>query len=143
MSNDNIDRPSMLPSPSKDGWERTVLENLVFATLKEQRTQRRWGIFFKLLTFAIVIFSIWQFSDLSNTEAEISGRHVALINIDGAIDVHGNGAAETVIPALNRAYENTGSVGVILHINSPGGSPVQAGMINDEIEGVCEKYLKK
>ncbi len=143
MSNDNIDRPSMLPSPSKDGWERTVLENLVFATLKEQRTQRRWGIFFKLLTFAIVIFSIWQFSDLSNTEAEISGRHVALINIDGAIDVHGNGAAETVIPALNRAYENTGSVGVILHINSPGGSPVQAGMINDEIGRLRKIYPKK
>jgi len=74
---------------------------------------------------------------------ETSSPHTALINIDGAIEAGGAGAADTVISALDSAYADGGSVGVILHINSPGGSPVQAGMINDEIRRLRKSYPQK
>lgn len=130
-------------APKKEGWEREVLEKLAFAALKEQRARRRWGIFFKLTMLGIIAFSLWLAFDMGNTEMETFGAHTALIDIDGTIEVGGAGAAEAVIPALERAYADSGSVGVILHINSPGGSPVQAGMINDEIMRLRKAYPQK
>lgn len=128
----------------KEGWERDVLEKLVFATLKEQRARRRWGIFFKLATLVLVLWGVWLVSGYGNGDVEFEGRHTALIEIDGAIESGaGSGSAETVIPALNSAFSDSNSVGVILRINSPGGSPVQAGIINDEIMRLRKAYPKK
>ncbi|RJG01405.1 S49 family peptidase [Noviherbaspirillum sedimenti] len=128
----------------KEGWEREVLEKLAFATLREQRARRRWGIFFKLAFLAVVAVVLWRALDLGTATAEVSGPHTALIEIDGAITGGGgSGDADSVIPALNRAFADAGSVGVILRINSPGGSPVQAGMINDEITRLRAEYPKK
>ncbi len=127
----------------KEGWEREILEKLAFASLKEQRARRRWGIFFKLAMLGIIAFGFWLAFDLGNTDMEISSPHTALITIDGAIEAGGAGAADTVISALDSAYADSGSVGVILHINSPGGSPVQAGMINDEIRRLRQAYPQK
>jgi protease-4 len=155
MSNDNFeDQNQMQPdstehvqnsatSQRKDGWERAVLEKLAFATLKEQRARRRWGIFFKFASLAVIVFGLWLAfgSDLGN--AEQVGAHTALIEIDGTIESGTVGAADSVIPALNRAYSDDTAVGVILRINSPGGSPVQAGMINDEIVRLRKAYPKK
>ncbi len=157
MSNDDLNNPSPFPqdraSPAyetmtentkkQDGWERDLLEKLAFATLKEQRARRRWGIFFKLVTLSIVLLVFWRAFDLGGAGPDVVSRHTALINIDGTIESGGSGAAEAVIPALNRAYTDAGAVGVILHINSPGGSPVQAGMINDEIARLRKTYPKK
>jgi protease-4 len=132
------------PSMQKEGWEREVLEKLVFATLKEQRARRRWSIFFKFVTLALVVWAIWLASDLGGSEVEFEGKHTALVVIDGTIESGaGGGSAETVIPALNSAFSDNNSVGVILRINSPGGSPVQAGMINDEITRLRKAYPKK
>jgi protease-4 len=125
-------------------WEREVLEKLVFATLREQRLGRRWGIFFKIAFLLIVLFGLLNYFDFSFGGGDDTlGRHTALIDIDGAIESQGSGSAANVIPALDKAFSDAGSVAVVLHINSPGGSPVQAGMIVDEILRLRKGYPAK
>jgi protease-4 len=146
MNNDNGDYASQQPTNNqakKEGWERDLLEQLAFASLKEQRARRRWGIFFRFAILMILGWGIWLAFDLENADMETHGPHTALIDIDGIIEAGGAGAADSVIPALGRAYADASSVGIILHINSPGGSPVQAGMINDEIMRLRKVYPKK
>ena len=133
------------PAPTTSNWERATLEKLVFATVKEQRAARRWGIFFKLLTLGLAFFALWAYFDFnfSGSDMEKLGKHTALIEIDGSIDAEGSGSADAVVPALNKAFSDTGSVAVILRINSPGGSPVQAGIIVDEILRLRKGYPSK
>lgn len=132
-------------APAGNGnWEREVLEKLVFATLREQRAHRRWGIFFKIIVLVLVVIGLVSYFDISlGSTDDTLGRHTALIEIDGAIESEGSGSAAVVIPALDKAFADTGSVAVILHINSPGGSPVQAGMIVDEILRLRKGYPAK
>jgi protease-4 len=149
MSNDHYEevaKPAAYDAPirsKKNGWERDVLEKLAFASLREQRAQRRWNIFFRLATLSIIVFAIWAVLDFGSAGETAVTSHTALVEIDGAIEAGGRSAADTVIPALNKAYADKGSVGVILHINSPGGSPVQAGIINDEITRLRKIYPQK
>ena len=144
QDNKNDPQPEAIPANgSKETWAQDTLENLVLATLKEQKARRRWGIFFKSLTLALIMFGMWHAFDLGDSSSETQGRHTALIEIDGVIDSNKNSAVKSVIPALNKAFSDKASVGVILRINSPGGSPVQAGMINDEIERLRKEYPKK
>ncbi|MDC8759344.1 S49 family peptidase [Janthinobacterium sp. hw3] len=146
MNSDVNGAAQAAPGKPADGhWEREVLEKLVFATLQEQRAHRRWGIFFKLFSLLIVLFGLWAYFDFSigGSDMETLGRHTALIDIDGAIEAEGGGSAAVVIPALNKAFSDAGSVAVVLHINSPGGSPVQAGMIVDEIVRLRKGYPAK
>jgi protease-4 len=126
-------------------WERETLERLVFATVREQRAARRWGIFFKLSFLLLAFFAIWAYFDFNfgGSDLESLGRHTALIEIDGTIDDEGSGAADTVIPSLNKAFADAGSAAVVLRINSPGGSPVQAGIIVDEIQRLKKGYPNK
>jgi protease IV len=124
-------------------WEREILEKLAFANLKEQRAGRRWNIFLRLLTLSLIVYGVWIVLNLTGRDAEVAGRHTALIEIDGTIESGARASAEAVIPALNRAFDDANSVGVVLRINSPGGSPVQAGMINDEIMRLRTKYPRK
>lgn len=132
-------------APTVSGWERETLERLVFATVREQRAARRWGIFFKLSFVLLAFFAIWAYSDFDFGGSDIDslGRHTALIEIDGAIDTEGSGSADTVIPELNKAFSDPGSAAVVLRINSPGGSPVQAGIIVDEIQRLKRGYPNK
>ncbi|GAB4063492.1 S49 family peptidase [Uliginosibacterium sediminicola] len=123
---------------SEPHWERSVLEKLAFESLKEQRRRRRWGIFFKLLGFAyagVVVAMIWGAGhhDKDGKTVAGGGRHTALVELEGAIGAGGQASAEVINSALNDAFADAGTAGVILHINSPGGSPVQSGIINDEI----------
>jgi protease-4 len=127
----------------RENWERETLEKLAFATLNEQRARRRWNIFFRFLTLGLIAFGLWLAFDYGNKDAETVGPHTALIEIDGTIEAGSSGAADAVVPALNRAYSDDNSVGIILRINSPGGSPVQAGIINDEIVRLRKAYPKK
>lgn len=147
MMDNNFEQNNQTPSGSapsrKEGWEREVLEKLAFATLNEQRARRRWNIFFRFVTLGIVGVGLWIAFGMANKEDEIIGPHTALIEIDGTIEAGTSGAADAVIPALDRAYSEDNAVGVILHINSPGGSPVQAGMINDEIVRLRAEYPRK
>ena len=150
MIDDNFDeqnqvRNSVPPpaSPRSAGWEREVLEKLAFATLREQRAARRWNIFFRFLTLGIIAFGLWMAFGYSQQDADVVGPHTALIEIDGTIESGTSGSADVVIQALNRAYADDGSVGIVLRINSPGGSPVQAGIINDEIARLRQEFPKK
>jgi len=124
-------------------WDRAVIEKLVFESLREQRLRRRWGIFFKFVFILLILGGFYYFSGFADDQNENLGHHTALVEIDGEIDAGGSASAKDVIPALNRAFADAGSTGVILRINSPGGSPVQAGMINDEIVRLRSHYPDK
>jgi protease IV len=146
MMDNNLEQNNQTPSGTparKEGWERDVLERLAFATLNEQRARRRWNIFFRFLALGILVGGLWAAFGMTNKEDEVVGPHTALIEIDGTIESGTPGAADAVIPALNRAYSDDSAVGIILRINSPGGSPVQAGMINDEIIRLRKEYPRK
>ena len=116
-------------------WERGVLEKLAYSAIQEQRRARRWGIFFKTLTFGylfIVLFLIMGW--FGHGESGLStGKHTALIDLDGVISANGPASADNLIASLQAAFKDKGTQGVILRINSPGGSPVQSGYVNDEI----------
>ena len=131
----------MLPDENTAGktaddspWERKVLEKLALESIAEQRRSRRWGIFFKLLGFAYLAVVLALVVDWDQTEQFADGKKfTALINLTGVIQDKGDASAENINTALQAVFEDKHTAGVILRINSPGGSPVQAGMINDEI----------
>ncbi|OVZ63037.1 signal peptide peptidase SppA [Pigmentiphaga sp. NML080357] len=127
--------PDTPPRSAPGEWEREVLEKLVFASLKEQRARRRWTIFFRLLALAIVVLVVLTATGVlfGGSGSGTPDPHTALINLDGVIDAEGEASAEKINAALQAAFDDSGAKGVVLRINSPGGSPVQAGMIYDEI----------
>lgn len=141
MDENNLE--NSLASPRGREWERETLEKLAFAALNEQRARRRWNIFFRCATLVVVLVGLWLAFGQGVGEDEVVGPHTALIDIDGTIESGTSGAADNVVPALNRAYSDETAVGIILRINSPGGSPVQAGIINDEINRLRKEYPKK
>ncbi|MFC5475146.1 S49 family peptidase [Paraherbaspirillum soli] len=143
MSNNEFDNVETAIANKKEGWERELLEKLAFASLREQRARRRWGIFFKLAFLAVIGFGFWFGMNYEGSDTQTVGAHTALVKINGAIETEGNGSANVVIPALDNAFAADDSVGVILSINSPGGSPVQAGIINDEITRLRKEYPNK
>ncbi|MDP3440932.1 MAG: hypothetical protein Q8R95_15140 [Azonexus sp.] len=116
--------------PNDSAWERKTLEKLAFSALSEQRARRRWGIFFKFLGFAYLLVVLVMVVDWS-AGVEHQERHTALINLNGVIQAKGEANGENVVAALGGAFEEKNAVGIILRINSPGGSPVQSGNIND------------
>ncbi|MEK0432121.1 MAG: hypothetical protein RL700_328 [Pseudomonadota bacterium] len=124
-------------APEKNNhWERETLERLVMAQINEQRAARRWRIGFRLFWILLVLgvmwFSFHHGKNAANTAHPAS--HTALIEIKGEIDADANANAEWIIDSMRQAFEDDGAQAVVLLINSPGGSPVQAGMINDEIK---------
>jgi protease-4 len=126
---------------SGNNWERGVIEKLALEALKEQKRARRWGIFFKLLTFAYLTFLVVLLLDWRGDADRLAGtKHTALIDVIGVIDSKGGASADSVTGALQSAFKDKNTQGVILRINSPGGSPVQAGIIYDEIRRLREKY---
>src|SRR5450830_461963 len=121
-------------SARESEWQRQTLEKLAFASLREQKTRRRWGIFFKSLGFLYLFLLFFYAMDWIGSDSGTKTDHTAVIDIQGVIGSGDEVNAENVISSLQSAYENKHTKGVILRINSPGGSPVQAGMINDEIK---------
>lgn len=116
-------------------WERATIEKLAFAALKEQRRTRYWGIFFKLLTFAYLTVLIYLAMGFGADKERLArGKHTALVEINGVIEAKGEANADDITSALQSAFKDRNTQGVVLRINSPGGSPVQAGIINDEIQ---------
>ena len=131
------DRRAMAP-----GWERATFEKLMFATLEEQRTARRWRTFTRLAWLAFFVFLLWAVMGRGGPSADKSLPHTAVIEIKGEISSDGDASAETVVAAMRSAFDDSGAQGIVLLINSPGGSPVQAGIINDEIKRLRAKYKK-
>lgn len=126
----------------KAAWERDTLERLAFATLAEQRANRRWRIFFRFAWLLLVVALIWTGTHRGGVGADPTQPHTAVVAIKGEIADGGEASAEWVLTALRSAFEDQGSQAVVLLINSPGGSPVQAGIINDEIRRLKEKHQK-
>ncbi|MDQ7988144.1 MAG: S49 family peptidase [Candidatus Dactylopiibacterium sp.] len=124
----------MTEENGRPGWERSTIEKLAFESLREARRRRRWSIFFRLAALVYVGALIWMFWSNTDTERSVSSvEHIALVRLDGTIAVGERASAENLIASLREAFEASAAKGVILAINSPGGSPVQAGQINDEI----------
>ncbi len=128
----------------KPGWEKDLLERLAFASLKEQRRARRWGIFFKAATLLYLVALLFLFNqDAWEDDGAVKGKHTALVEVRGVIADDAEANADTIVSGLRAAFKNKHSAGVILRINSPGGSPVQAGYVNDEIARLRSKYPDK
>ena len=122
-------------------FEEALIGGFAKEALTEQRRNRRWGIFFKMLfVLYLSIFSIIYIFNNLEVGNFGSGKHSALIEINGVIAANTEARADYVITGLRRAFEDENTQGVILRINSPGGSPVQAGYINDEIIRLRAKH---
>jgi protease-4 len=139
------------PSPSVSGdadnahapgWERAVLEKLAMATLEEQRRARRWRNGIRVSWLLLVVVLAWIGLHRGGTPTDVSKPHTALVEIQGEIASGGEASAELVVSAIRSAFEDEGAQAVVLLINSPGGSPVQAGIINDEIRRLKAQYNK-
>jgi protease IV len=120
-------------SEQNSNWQQQTIEKLALSGLKEQQTARRWSTFFKALTFLYLFVILMLALGWFGGKGGSGGSHTALIEINGVIEPGGEVNADSVITSLNDAYESTGTKGIILRFNTPGGSPVQAGIINDEI----------
>ena len=131
------------PSPNAPGrspnWERDLLDRLAFASLTEQRRARRWKIFFRFFfaAYLLLILVLAQSDNWSGTS--LAKRHTALVDLEGEISASSQASADNVISGLRAAFESSNTVGVVLRANSPGGSPVQSGYINDEIKRLRAK----
>lgn len=122
-------------------WERGVLEKIALAGIKEQRSARRWGIFFKILTFAYVTLIFFYAIDWKGrTEIMTDGKHTALVEVSGVIGPGTDASAERVNAALQAAFKDSNTQGVVVRVNSPGGSPVQSQNIYDEMRRLRVKY---
>ena len=124
-----------------ENWERQTLEKVALAAVNEQRRARKWGIFFKIVGFLYLTFILVLVLGLMNgTDIPAAKSHTALVDLDGVIAPGSQASAERMIEGLQAAFKSKHAKGVILRINSPGGSPVQAGQINDEIKRLRAKH---
>lgn len=120
-------------------WERAAIERLAGAALQEQRCARRWGIFFKLLTFAYITVIILMAMDWGDRR-DTKGKHTALVEVNGVIAPGTDASAERVMAALQAAFKDENTQGVVVRINSPGGSPVQSNYIYEEMRRLRKKH---
>lgn len=121
-------------------WEKAFLEKLALSSLKEQRRARRWGIFFKFafLGYLTLLLFLYVPGDIFSSAG--SESHTALVDLTGVIAADSDASADMIVSGLRAAFEDRNTVGVIVRINSPGGSPVQAGYINDEMLRLRAEY---
>lgn len=125
---------------SEGHWERAILEKVALAAVQEQRRARHWGIFFKLLLFIYLFALLFLAMGWWGKKDSLPGKHTALVEVRGVIGPEGSASADNVTTGLQDAFKDKRTQGVVIRINSPGGSPVQAGHINDEIRRLREKY---
>lgn len=122
--------------------DRQIIEKVLLETIREQRLKRRWGIFFKLLAFTYLTFALLSFSNWFDSDGiDVGGKHTALVNLRGTI-ASNQVNADDIVSGLEDAFHDKDTQGVILRINSPGGSPVQAGQIYDAIHRLRTRYPK-
>lgn len=127
---------------SPKAWERATLEKLAFAALNEQRAARRWKTGVRLAWLAFFVVLVWIGFSRATPTAVKSTTHTAVVEIKGEIAHGADASAEFIIAAMKSAFEDDGAKAVVLLINSPGGSPVQAGIVADEIKRMRAKHNK-
>lgn len=140
---DKAARPAPAPASAAAGWEREAIEKLLFANLREQQAARRWRIFSRLVWMVLFGALVWLIYSAESSSSSSSAPHTAVINVKGEIADGAEASAENIVGSLKSAFEDSGSQAVVLLINSPGGSPVQAGIINDEITRLKALHNKK
>ncbi len=146
MGWDNPDaepRPPAPDTPPSSGpeFERRLVDRIAFEFLREQRRARRWGVFFKFLAFAYVsVFVLMSLPAKFNWQALTREPITALVDLQGVIAHGSEASADLIVTGLRAAFENESTAGVILRINSPGGSPVQSGYISDEMYRLRQKH---
>ena len=129
---------------SNPNWERQALEHLLLENLKETRKARRWKAVLRILTLLVIVGALLSIFDFHLPGKGMGvEKHTALVTLEGEISSSSMANAMDINSSLLSAFENEHSAGVVLRINSPGGSPVQAGMINDEIHRLRKLYPKK
>lgn len=129
-------------APASAGRERDVLERLAFATLEEQRRARRWNHTIRLGWLLLASLIAWVLFSSDLPKADKTLPHTALVEVRGEIAAGTEAGADMVVAALRAAFEDEGAKGIVLLINSPGGSPVQAGIIHDEIRRLRARHDK-
>ncbi len=123
-------------------WERDVLEKLAMAAISEQRSARRWGVFFKMLMFVylIAVAGIAFYPKFEQGMNESGKKHTAVIDVQGVIAENEMANADSIIDGLRAAVKNKNTKGILLNINSPGGSPVQSDYVYNEIKRLKAKH---
>lgn len=134
-----------MTDPGPPQWERIVLERIALKAIEEQRRTRQWNALFRLLWFAfafLVLAAIlgWVKTPDRESTGTTIGRHTAVVDVEGVISSEDEASAERLIKGLNRAFKDSNTAGVVVRINSPGGSPVQAGHVNDEIRRLRARH---
>jgi protease-4 len=126
----------------RTSFEQALVSQIAREFLHEQRQVRRWGIFFKaLLALYLLFFLLVYLADSGIRTASLPGdKHTALVDIEGVIAADAEASADHIVAGLRAAFESDRTAGIILRINSPGGSPVQAGYVNDEIHRLRKEY---
>ncbi len=140
---DSVEKKAAPREPvDEEKWQRDLVNRLSFASLIEARRARRWGIAFKFAFLIYLVVVTIIYIPFSLFPEKKSDKHTALVEVQGLISDQSDASADVVVSGLRAAFENDNTAGVIVRINSPGGSPVQAGYINDEILRLREKYPK-
>jgi len=135
-----------MTDPGPPQWERMVLERVALKAIEEQRRTRHWSALFKLLWFSLAFLMIaaalgWVGPpDKEGVSRTTLGKHTAVVDVEGVISNSDEASAERLIKGLNRAFKDSNTAGVVVRINSPGGSPVQAGYVNEEIRRLRAKH---
>ena len=135
-----IKNESSVAQPAAPGWERATLEKLAFAALEEQRLARRWRNGVRLAWLGFLVVVAWMGFSQNGPTRDVSQPHTAVVEIKGEIASGAEASADAIGASLRAAFEDQGALAVVLLINSPGGSPVQAGIINDEIRRLKAKH---
>jgi protease-4 len=147
--NPNDDPSAAAPSPAApardarlDGLERSV-DRLVQELMRDRRSERRWRVFFRLAWFGLFLAVAYAVFVETRGPTAPTGPHTALVEIRGEIASETDANAESIVSGLRSAFEDQGAQAIVVRINSPGGSPVQAGIVNDEIQRLKAKHGKK
>ena len=129
-------------APATAGLESS-LEKIARELLRQQRTDRRWRVFFRLAWFGLVVAVVWALFTTRVAPTAPTTPHTALVEVRGEIALESDANAESIVAGLKSAFEDQGALAVVLRINSPGGSPVQSGIVHDEIMRLKAKHKKK
>jgi len=138
-----VDNSPAALAPPQTSWERSVLETLAMETLAEQKRTRRWRTTVSLLwlSFFVLILLLVLGATAGKQAASGLEKHTALVDLKGVIAAESKASADKIISALQSAFKDKNTQGVVLRIDSPGGSPVQSGYINDEIKPFAHRVV--
>jgi protease-4 len=130
-----------MPATDDPQWERALINRMAMEFLHQQRRNQRWGIIFKagILLYLVLVMAIAVADGLVKAVGA-TGDHTAVVDVDGLIAADADASADRIVGGLRKAFEAEHAKGIILRINSPGGSPVQAGYVYDEIKRLREKH---